>query len=224
MVVAPTQAMLGELDRYYGPLPRGRMIPNGRNPADYGAAPKEPFVLSAGRIWDEAKNLQALSRAAPGLVWPVSVAGDARHPNGGERPLAGITHLGRLSSRELAGWFARAAIYALPARYEPFGLSILEAALSGCALVLGDLPSLREIWGEAATFVAPDDPLALVQAINHLAAAPAERAESAARSLARARQLTADRLAEGYVEAYGELLGLQPLETLQGKACRKCAS
>ena len=34
----------------------------------------------------------------------------------------------------------------LPARYEPFGLSILEAALSGCALVLGDLPSLRELW------------------------------------------------------------------------------
>ncbi len=32
----------------------------------------------------------------------------------------------------------------LPARYEPFGLSVLEAALSGCALVLGDIPSLRE--------------------------------------------------------------------------------
>ena len=42
---------------------------------------------------------------------------------------------------------ARASIYALPARYEPFGLSILEAALSGAALVLGDIPSLREVWG-----------------------------------------------------------------------------
>ena len=52
---------------------------------------------------------------------------------------------------------ARAAIYALPAHYEPFGLSILEAAMSGCALVLGDIPSLREIWGDAAVFVHPDN-------------------------------------------------------------------
>ena len=63
--------------------------------------------------------------------------------------------LGRLSAGELADWYARAAIYALPARYEPFGLSALEAALSGCALVLGDIPSLREIWGDAALFVPP---------------------------------------------------------------------
>ena len=30
-----------------------------------------------------------------------------------------------------------ASVYVLPAKYEPFGLSVLEAALSGCALVLG---------------------------------------------------------------------------------------
>jgi glycogen synthase len=56
-----------------------------------------------------------------------------------------------------ADWYARASIYALPARYEPFGLSALEAALSGCALILGDIPSLREVWLEAAPYVSPDD-------------------------------------------------------------------
>jgi hypothetical protein len=55
--------------------------------------------------------------------------------------------LGPLEASELAGWMHRAAIYALPARYEPFGLSALEAAQAGCALVLGDLSSLREVWG-----------------------------------------------------------------------------
>jgi glycogen(starch) synthase len=45
----------------------------------------------------------------------------------------------------------------LPARYEPFGLSVLEAALSGCALVLGDIASLREVWGGAACYVRPGD-------------------------------------------------------------------
>jgi hypothetical protein len=45
----------------------------------------------------------------------------------------------------------------LPARYEPFGLSVLEAALSGCALVPGDIASLRGNWDGVAEFVCPDD-------------------------------------------------------------------
>ena len=50
---------------------------------------------------------------------------------------------------------ARRSMPAGPLR--AFGFSVLEAALSGCALVLGDIPSLREIWGDAALFVPPDD-------------------------------------------------------------------
>ena len=65
--------------------------------------------------------------------------------------------LGRLPAQLISGWYERAAIYALPARYEPFGLSVLEAASQGCALVLGDIASLRENWDDAAVFVPPDD-------------------------------------------------------------------
>ena len=46
---------------------------------------------------------------------------------------------GQLTTAEVRNVINTASIYALPARYEPFGLSILEAALSGCALVLGDI-------------------------------------------------------------------------------------
>ena len=69
--------------------------------------------------------------------------------------------LGVVPSDELVRLYGDASIFALPARYEPFGLSILEAALSGCALVLGDIPSLRELWAGAAVFVPPDDHKAL---------------------------------------------------------------
>ena len=68
-----------------------------------------------------------------------------------------------------------------PARYEPFGLSPLEAALAGCALVLGDIPSLREVWGDAALYVRPDDPDALRQAIAALAGDRRRRDASARR-------------------------------------------
>ena len=68
------------------------------------------------------------------------------HPQGGVAALPLLEALGKLPAAEMKLWFAHAAIYCLPARYEPFGLSVLEAGLSGCALVLGDIPSLREIW------------------------------------------------------------------------------
>jgi glycosyltransferase involved in cell wall biosynthesis len=113
--------------------------------------------------------------------------------------------LGRLGAAELAEWYARAAIYALPARYEPFGLSALEAAHSGCALVLGDIPSLREIWGDAAVFVTPDDSRALEAALRELIADPEFRERKASAAYEHAMQYTPRRMAAGYLEAYASV-------------------
>jgi len=95
----------------------------------------------------------------------------------------------------------------LPARYEPFGLSVLEAAFSGCALVLGDIPSLRELWQDAAAFVDPDDDAALARAINQLIDRPDECAELAQRARVRAQPLTLARMAENYLGLYQTMLG-----------------
>jgi len=207
LAAAPTGAMLNALATHYGPLPPSRVIPNGRAMGPLTSDKKEPIVLSAGRVWDEAKNMSALAEAARGLPWPVAVAGDARHPDGREEPLPHVQSLGRLATDEVAGWMARAAIYALPARYEPFGLSALEAALSGCALVLGDIPSLHEVWGEAALFVPPDDPGALRDALCRLIADDKMREQMAARAQARAAEYTPARMADGYLAAYDQLIG-----------------
>lgn len=206
MVAAPTQAMLDILQECYGALPATRVIPNGRDAALFTPAEKDPFVLSAGRLWDEAKNLAALDCAAQRLSWPVYVAGDAKNPEGGAIQARGARLLGKLPPAQLAGWLSRAAIYALPARYEPFGLSILEAALAGCALVLGDIPSLREVWAEAALYVPPDDPDALRASLCSLIARPERRAALAARARERARRYTPARMAEGYLAAYADLM------------------
>jgi glycosyltransferase involved in cell wall biosynthesis len=211
-VVAPSAAMLGELQRFYRPLPNGRVIHNGRDGTVHRAAAKEPFVLSAGRLWDEAKNLAALDRVAPRLPWPVYVAGDAGGANA-----AHVRMLGRLDEETLAGWMARAAVYALPAKYEPFGLSALEAALSGCALVLGDIPSLREVWGDAAIFVHPGDDDALRRAVHDLIEIPYRRAELGQRAYQRALRYTPQQMATQYMELYRQLvatLSRVPQETL----------
>lgn len=208
LVVAPTAAMLRALEDTYGGLAHTRVIANGRQAEQFAPGPKTPMILSSGRLWDEAKNIQALCRAAPGLRWPICVAGPDRAPNGGETLLAGVHTLGVLAPGELATWMERAAIYAHPARYEPFGLSVLEAALSGCALVLGDIDTLREVWGDAALYVAPDDIHALRAALDMLIDQVPLRRELAASAARRARRYTAGSMAAQYLALY-ESLGMR---------------
>jgi glycogen(starch) synthase len=220
-VVAPSAAMLTALQRYYGPLPPAEVIYNGRRLPMPAAPPKESFILAAGRVWDEGKNIDALVRAAVGLPWPVYVAGEIRHPSGGVPEFANARFLGRLSADELTPWFARASIYALPARYEPFGLSPLEAALAGCALVLGDIPSLREIWGNSAIYVQPDDGRGFRAALKSLAGDDMLRREYARRARERAGGYTLERMAAAYWNAYASLLAPRPSATRSAPSLAK---
>lgn len=219
LVVAPSRAMLDAVDRLYGHLARKRVIHNGRAPHALRTGPKKPLVLSAGRLWDQAKNLAALHACHALLPWPVYVAGPVHPPDSGRgsgpapASWAGIHVLGPLAPEDLASWLARAAIYALPARYEPFGLSVLEAALSGCALALGDIESLREVWGDAAVFVPPDDPVCLAHAISGLARDDARRTRLAGRATERALRYTAERMTREYLEVYGELMAARYFES-----------
>jgi len=205
IVAAPTRAMLSALNDHYGPFDHPRVIPNGLPIEPFDSQPAEPFVLTAGRLWDAAKNVDAVRAVAPRVSWPVFVAGCQQAPDGREVTFAEIETLGQLSHDQLREWYARAGIYALPARYEPFGLTPLEAGLSGCALVLGDIPSLREVWGEAALFVDPESPDELPEAIETLIADGALRREMRRRASRRARRFSAEAMGERYLQLYRQL-------------------
>ncbi|HLV67586.1 MAG TPA: glycosyltransferase family 4 protein [Polyangiaceae bacterium] len=220
LVVAPTAAFLAELSAVYGELPWTRVIPNGIRPDGFQPATKEPFFLAAGRLWDAAKNLELVARCAHRLPWPVLVAGELR----GSPPGPAVRWLGARSRAELSALMGRAAVFLHPARYEPFGLAPLEAALSGAALVLGDIPALREIWGPAALFVPPDANDAFVNAASRLAEDAALRAELSARARARALELSAGRMARAYLDAYRELARIPAPRLRQRSETRSAAS
>jgi len=211
-VAAPTRAMLEALRSHYGFDADGVVLPNARDPQLFATAAKEPLIFSAGRLWDDAKNLAALDAAAPHVRWPIAVAGDTTHPNGGERRFEHVQSLGLLSSMQLRERFARSAIYALPARYEPFGLSALEAALSGCALVLGDIPSLREVWGDAAVFVDADDLGEVAATLNELISDITLRETMSRRASTRAGEFTPARTAAAYRAAYATCIARREAE------------
>jgi glycosyltransferase involved in cell wall biosynthesis len=198
-VVAPSKTMLHALTENYGPLPRSGVIPNGRSAAAFRTGRKSEIIFAAGRFWDEAKNLAALEQIAGRVDWPVRIAGSAQ-------ATGNVVRLGHLSTSEIAEWLERSAIFCLPARYEPFGLSALEAALSGCALVLGDISSLREIWEDAAVFVDPNDPAKLTSALQRLIRDPKRREEMAARASRRVQQFGLEQMTDRYLSLYSALV------------------
>jgi glycogen synthase len=198
-LVAPTQALLTQLRRLYRPRCLCRAIPNGIAPLGLSPEPKEPYVLGVGRVWDEAKNLAALERVAPRIRWPVLIAGE-----GGS--------LGRVEGDALHTLYRHASIFAEPARYEPFGLAALEAGLCACALVLGDIPSLREVWSDAAVYVDPVDDDALVAALEALIDDDARRRQLGEAAFERAGLYSRGRMARAYLDLYGHVRAAAALE------------
>jgi glycogen(starch) synthase len=205
LVVAPTHAMLASLEHHYGSLRNSRVIFNGSERQASGSVSKAHMIFAAGRVWDAGKNIKALAAAAEGLPWPVCVAGPEQSPDGERAKFQNVCMLGALDGAHVLRWLARASIYALPARYEPFGLSVLEAARARCALVLGDLPSLRETWNGAALFVDPDDHKQLARVLRALITDDKLRARYATRAQQRAQCYTAAAMGAAYAQAYAEL-------------------
>jgi glycosyltransferase involved in cell wall biosynthesis len=219
-VTAPSRWMLHALAENYGPFSAAAPIYNGTGTQRARDLAKEDFVLTAGRLWDEAKNIAALDRAAAHCAWPVLAAGNAVALDGRAPERRHLRLLGVLEPHALAGLMARAAIFALPARYEPFGLSVLEAGVAGCALVLGDIPSLREIWQEAALFVPPDDPDAIGAALAALIKDTAERERLARAARRRAATFTAERMAHAYRRLYGDMLAARATASARDTGAR----
>jgi glycosyltransferase involved in cell wall biosynthesis len=209
LVVAPSRWMLDALVRHYSRPRHATVIYNGRDPRRFHSdLQKEDLVVAVGRLWDEAKQVSLLASLTDNF--PVVIAGSGQHPDGGSRQTQcgpGVTLTGRQSEQQLASLFARAAIYAGTSRYEPFGLAPLESAFAGCALVLNDIPSFREIWNDAAVYFQRNDAGSLATTLRVLRAAPRLRAMYAAKAQHRARELyTADRMVSEYLQIYGSLV------------------
>lgn len=206
-VVAPTQAMMNQAEGLYGPFKAQTVIYNGRGQHSFRFGKKEPFVFSMGRVWDEAKNISMLAHIASDLAWPVYIAGDERHPATGKSiDLENVHFLGQLSEKEVADWLSRASIYALPAKYEPFGLTMLEAAMSGCALVVGKTDSQAEIWGNAARYVNPNSADELRDTISNLIEDEFARNIMGCRAVKRSHGYTAYPMAQDYDHLYRQLM------------------
>ena len=195
-VIAPSRAASDALGGIYAAARRIEVVHNGLAASSWPAARRARRVLAAGRLWDSGKNFAVLDRAALLLDAPIDAAGPVQGPGGAGFAASGLHLLGNLPQDELRAAMARAAIFAAPSIYEPFGLAVLEAAQMGTPLVLSDIPSFRELWDGAAIFIAAHDPGAWAAALRALLDAPAQAAVMGDRARARSRRYTARAMVE----------------------------
>ncbi len=204
VVVAPSAAMLSDLRNGFDVQTALRVIANGRDVRPLRIA-KKLQAVTAGRVWDEAKGMAVLEDLFSPV--PILIAGETTSASAtydAER-LRRRVLLGRLSEAATLELFAESAIYLVTSLYEPFGLSAIEAAQCGCAIVARDIPSQREVWSDAATyFKSADD---LKAALEHLAANDEILHQAQGKALVRARGMySREMMTRSYLTLYRELL------------------
>lgn len=206
--VAPSASFAAMLQATYRLAHPPLVVRNGRPPASPAHNGGEPMnaVLSAGRMWDPAKNAATLDRIAAMIDWRVLAAGSLEGPHGERTTFTHAIALGHVPGADLAALLARRPIMVSTARFEPFGLAVLEAASAGCALVLSEIPTFRELWEGAALFADPDDAGGFAEAIGRLGSDPDLRGSMAEAARTRAARYTLQASAKAMLAIYRGVL------------------
>jgi len=205
-VVTPSLAFAAATQRAYALDRIPRTVHYGRAPLPAPLYAPHDFVFTAGPLWDEGRNLEMLDSAAAQIDVPVRAAGPIEGPNGASVVFDNIHCVGNLGEAELARWLSARPVFVSAALYEPFGLSVLDAASVGCPLILSDIPAYRELWDEVAIFVAPRDEEGFTRAIAKLVADDFERAVIGRAAKERAALYSPDAMAAQMAAIYRSLL------------------
>jgi len=125
-------------------------------------------------------------------------------------PEGSVVLRGAVDDAELAAAYAAATLFAMPSRYEGYGIAFAEALAHGLPVLgcaVGPVPAL--VGPEAGLLVPPNDAPALAAALARLMGDPALRAHMAAAARARAATLpTWDDCAARFLAAVKAAAGL----------------
>ena len=221
VVVAPTVWMLDSLRSCYmssreTSRPRDVVIYHGRNPVSFNSyGKKDDSVLVVGHMLDPGNQIGLLTqynhRLPISIVSSDSIARAPRVPIRADVKVAvdqtAVSLKGHQTEVQMRALYSQSAIYVATSRYEPFGITAVEAALSRCAIVANDIPSHREVWGDAALYFDANDAASLADVLQRLSGDRVLCRTYANSAFQRAHEcFTAKRMIDSYAELYDRVL------------------
>lgn len=215
-VIAVSHSLAGEYAEY-----DCHVIPNGVDPSFFHPVPstrrEAGRLLFAGRLSPQKGcdlALHALRELLPTFPelrlhvagegpWEQAYRNLARRLGIGDR----VRWLGWLEPAALREEYRRCRALLMPSRFEPFGLSALEAMACGAPVVAAGVDGLPEFLTDQETgvLVPPADSAALAQAARTLVVNPALARRLGAAAALRAQAFTWDRAAAETLRVYQRL-------------------
>lgn len=220
-VIAVSASLAAEYRERGEKIPVPVVIPNGIDADFYRPDPdtrrEKATLLFAGRLAPQ-KGVDLAIRALRELVpvfsalqlrvagagaWEQAYRNLARRLGIGDR----VHWLGWLEPAELRAEYRRCTAFLMPSRFEPFGLSALEAMACGAPVVASATGGLPEFITdrESGLLVPPADPAALSQCLQDLLLNPERAAPLGAAAAARAASFTWERAAAATLRLYDSL-------------------
>lgn len=180
--IAVSPSLAERMRRAYGV--NIQAIPNGIDPPtavqsppilqSFGLTPRR-YLLTVARIDQQKRPLDLIAAFAKlrRPDWKLVLVGGAdyrsdyaRAVEDAARATPGVVMLGVRSGAELTALYAGAGAFVLPSSHEGQPIAVLEALSYGCAAVLSDIPSHREIQSAEARYFPVGDIMALADQLD----------------------------------------------------------
>jgi len=173
-----------------------------------------PYILYAGRL-EKHKNVSVLVEAFSRLRQDnvaLVIAGEGPlrqelEAQVSNRDLKNVRLVGRQSSEGLWQLMKEASCLALLSDYEGFPNVTAEAAILECPLLLSDIQSHRDLWGEdAAKLVDQHDTESVVAGVKEMLDNSNLREKLRANASKKAAMFTVEKMVQSYLEVYTNII------------------
>ena len=117
-----------------------------------------------------------------------------------------VIFVGEVNWNEAMALVKASDIFVFPSFHESMGMAMVEAMQLGLPVIASDIPALREVAGNAAIFIQPDEPEALARAVINIQNDPAMAKRMSRLSKESAANFSLQEMADAYEKLIKQIL------------------
>lgn len=167
IIVAPSRFFAENIIKTYNFTKGIKIIYNGVDYKPYSDMPESSTLVACGNLSDNNKSMNLLLSIAYKLPDNIKIKIIGNLQSDRKLP-KNVEFLKNLSNLELQEVYKNSSIYIALSNFEANGLSSIQAAYSGCAILANDIPVCKELWGDCAYVFERDNAISLMRCINNL--------------------------------------------------------